>query len=41
MAMEFAAKLLALVGGRYFITAGLAFLVFYVLLRSRWASRKV
>lgn len=39
--MEFAAKLLALVGGRYFITAGLAFLVFYVLLRSRWALRKV
>jgi lathosterol oxidase len=41
MDMAFATKLVALIGGRYFITAGIAFLIFYVLLGSRWAHRRV
>jgi sterol desaturase/sphingolipid hydroxylase (fatty acid hydroxylase superfamily) len=39
--MDILAKLLVLIGGRYVLLAGLAFLVCYVLLRKRWANRRV
>lgn len=39
--MDIAVNILTMVGGRYFLVAGLAFIVFYVLLKRRWAYRKV